>query len=521
MGEGGFGSPAFFLLLAISLVSVLFLATLSKARSGRRRLPPGPLSLPVIGHLHLLRPPVHQTLYRLATRHGPIFTLRLGSALCVIASSPDLARELFKTHDTAISNRPQTAAARHFAYDAAGFAFAPYGPYWRFVKRLCMSELLGPRTVDLLRPVRRVELLDLLRAVLDKSARREPVDMSSEIIKMTNNEVTRMAASTTSSGAGGETKEARELVKQVAELVGAFNIADYIGFCKNLDLQGLGKRVREVHRRFDALMERIIRGKEEKRRRRKEMGCGGEDEVKDLLDILLDVAEDDGAEMKLSRENIKGFILDIFTAGSDSSAATIEWGLAELINHPEALEKVREEIDRVVGKDRLVGETDLPKLPYLQAAMKETMRLHPAAPVAHRQTTKDIHVGGYDIPADTVLMVNLWAIGRDPSYWEDPLEFRPERFMSDAAAVDVRGQHFQLLPFGSGRRGCPGMVLAMQVVSVTVAAMVQSFEWEVVGGEAVGEGRVDMEEKEGLVAARQHPLVLVPVARLDPFPALA
>ncbi|XP_029118138.2 cytochrome P450 93G1-like [Elaeis guineensis] len=309
MEQGGFTSPAFFLLLAISFASVLFLATLSKAWSDRRRLPPGPRALPIIGHLHLLRSPVHQTLYRLATLHGPLFSLRLGSTLCVIASSLDLARELFKSHDTAISNRPQTAAARHFAYDASGFAFAPYGPYWRFVKRLCMSELLGPRTVDLLRPVRRVELLDLLRAVFDKSARREPIDMSSEIIKMTNNEVTMMAASTTSSGAGGETEEARELVKQVAELVGAFNIADYIGFCKNLDLQGLEKRVREVHRRFDALMERIIRGKEEKRRKRKEMGCGREDEVKDLLDILLDVAENDDAEMKLTRENIKGFIL--------------------------------------------------------------------------------------------------------------------------------------------------------------------------------------------------------------------
>ncbi|KAG1327269.1 putative Cytochrome P450 93A3 [Cocos nucifera] len=149
--------------------------------------------------------------------------------------------------------------------------------------------------------------------------------------------------------------------------------------------------------------------------------------------------------------------------------------------------------------------------------MKETMRLHPAAPIAHRQTTKDIHVGGNDIPANTVLMVNLWAIGRDPTYWEYPLEFRPERFMSDVAAIDVRGQHFQLLPFGSGRRGCPGMVLALQVVSVTVAAMVQGFEWEVVEG---GDGRVGMEEKEGMVAAREHPLVLVPVARLDPFPAM-
>ncbi|KAG1327270.1 cytochrome P450 93G1-like [Cocos nucifera] len=169
---------------------------------------------------------------------------------------------------------------------------------------------------------------------------------------------------------------------------------------------------------------------------------------------------------------------DIFTAGSNSSSATIECGLAELINHPEAMEKVREEIDRVVGKDRAVEETDLANLPYLQAVLKETMRLHPAAPVC-----------------------STGRRGSWRTWW---------RSMSG-------GQHFQLLPFGSGRRGCPGMVQAMQVVSVTVAAVVQGFEGEVVGGE----GRVDMEEKEGMVASRQRPLVLVPVARFDAFPALA
>lgn len=385
-----------------------------------------------------------------------------------------------------------------------------------------MSELLGSRTIDQLAPVRRAELLALMQTMVAKSRSGNAVDLSSELIKMTNNEITRMAASTTSSN----TEEARELVKQVAELIGAFNLADYIGLCRYLDLQGLNKRIENVHQRFDALMERIIDGKEEVRRRRKEEMGGGDDGVKDLLDILLDASEDENAEMKLSRENIKGFVLDIFTAGSDSTAATIEWALAELINHPIILQKAREEIDQLVGSKRLVEERDILNLPFLQAIVKETLRLHPAAPVSHRECIKDVRVNGYDISMNTSVMINLWSIGRDPNYWKDPLEFQPERFITfeDGAgvtmAVDLKGQHFQLLPFGSGRRGCPGILLALQVVHMGLASMIHCFEWKVNQGSDGRQTTVEMEDGVGLVSTRAHPLLCVPTTRLDPFPSL-
>ncbi|XP_020091094.1 cytochrome P450 93A2-like [Ananas comosus] len=524
------------LLLLLSLLFFFFKARASSKPKAHYRLPPSPMGLPVVGHLHLLRAPIHRALHRLTLRHGPLIHVRLGSTLCVAAATADLARDLLKTHDAAFSDRPQTIAARHFAYDSAAFAFAPYGPYYRFMRRLCMLELLGSRTVDQLRPIRHAEVAALLRTLLEKSKRREPVNLSWEVIRLTNNEVTRMAASTTSSAVGGEAEEARELVKQVAELIGAFNLEDYIGFCRGWDPQGLSKRMRDVHARFDGLLERIIKGKEEARRSKKKKNSnreGGEEDddgvVKDVLDILLDVAEDEKAEMKLSRENIKGFIMDIFTAGSDSSAASIEWALAEILNHPRVLQKLRQEIDQVVGNGRIVDETDLPNLPYLQAAVKETLRLHPPAPIIHRQATRDVTVEGYVIPAGTALFVNVWSVGRDPKYWEDPSEFRPERFVDDRAVVDMRGQHFQLIPFGSGRRGCPGMTLALQAVPVAVAALMQCFDWEVSGescGSNSGSGReekgtlVDMEEGIGLVSARAHPLILVPVPRLDPFPEI-
>ncbi|XP_078165764.1 cytochrome P450 93G1-like [Carex rostrata] len=491
-------------LLTIAFSTLSLIVFLLNQRLKSRHLPPSPPALPVIGHLHLLKPPIHRALDRLTTTYGPLLHLRFGSTLCIVASTADLARDFLKTHDAVFTNRPSTAASRQFAYDDFGFAFAPFGPYWRFMKRLCMSELLGSQTVTELRPVRNAELRSMLKSIMDKAQQNEAVNLSKEIIKLTNNEVTKMAAST---AIRSETAEARELVKQVAEIIGSFNLEDFIGICRGMDLQGLGKRMRDVHSRFDRLLEGIMRGKEEEKRQ------GKKRDMKDLIDILLEVAADDKAEIKLSRENIKGFIMDLFTAGTDSSAATIEWALAELINHPDALQKLRDELDSVVGKDRLVEETDLPNLPYLNAAMKEAMRLHPAATISHRQSIKEVTVNGYTIPADTSLFVNLWSVNRDPKYWVDPNEFKPERFLEGpTAGLDVRGLNFQLLPFGSGRRGCPGMTLAMQAVPVAVAALVQCFDWNV-------KGKVDMEEGIGLVSARARQLILPVVPRLQPFPA--
>lgn len=208
-------------------------------------------------------------------------------------------------------------------------------------------------------------------------------------------------------------------------------------------------------------------------------------------------------------------------AGTDTSALTTEWGVAELINNPRVMKKAREEIERVIGKERIVEEADICNLPYLQAIVKETLRIHPTGPLIVRSSSERCHVGGYNIEENTQLFVNVWAIGRDPRHWEEPEEFRPERFMEDEEGgkkqMDVRGQHFELIPFGSGRRMCPGTSLALQVVQVNLGVMIQCFDWIVEGGK----DKVDMEEKPGLTLARAHPLLCVLSPRLSPFPSLS
>ncbi|PSS15640.1 Cytochrome P450 93A3 like [Actinidia chinensis var. chinensis] len=503
------------------IASITFLRALLKSRT-RHHLPPSPLALPIIGHLHLLAPIPHQALHKLSNRLGPLIHISLGSVPCIVASSPEAAKEVLKTHEVYFSNRPLMAAVDYLTYGSQDFSFAPYGPYWKFMKKLCMSELLGGRTLDLLHPVRHDEMKRFVELLLRKAKAGEAVDVGGELVRVTNNTISRMIMSERCSENEDEAGEVRKLIQETAELTGKFNLSDFIWFCKNLDLQGFRKRLKGVRDRFDAMMERIISEHEDTRRKMKRESCDGGERVKDLLHILMDIAEDETSDMKLSKENIKAFILDIFAAGSDTSAITTEWALAELINHPNIMEKARKEIDTVVGSSRLVQESDIQNLPYLQAIVKETLRLHPTGPLIVRESTEDCTVMGYHVPAKTRLFVNVWAIGRDPNHWQDPLEFRPERFVSEDGSgknqLDVRGQHFHLLPFGSGRRGCPGTSLALQVVQTSLAAIVQCFDWKVSDGRNTN-GSVNMEEGLGLTLPRAHPLVCVPVARLSPFPS--
>ncbi|KAG6533850.1 hypothetical protein ZIOFF_007728 [Zingiber officinale] len=230
--------------------------------------------------------------------------------------------------------------------------------------------------------------------------------MGSELINLANNVISRMTTSHRCCGSDGEAMEMRTIVEEVAE---------------NWDLQGFDKRSKNIRQRYDVMMERIMKEKEAARKKK----SGG---IKDLLDILIDIAEDSSAEVRLSRENIKSFVMDIFVAGTDTSAVTSEWGLAELINHSDILRKAQDEIEAVVGEKRL---SDAANLPYLQAIIKETMRLHPSVPMIPRRSTRDTKIKGYDVPANTTVFVNLWAMGRDPEQWPEPLEFRPERFLEE------------------------------------------------------------------------------------------
>ncbi|XP_039158424.1 cytochrome P450 93A3-like [Eucalyptus grandis] len=379
------------------------------------------------------------------------FYLSFGSFPCVVASSSETAKEFVKTHETSFSNRPSTVAIRCLTYGAADFSFAPYGRYWKFMKKICMTELLGGRTLDHFLPVREEEMETFLKGTLRKSQANEAVDVGQELTALANNIISRTTISRRCSATSEEASEVRTLVDEVGGLSGKFNFQDYIWFCKNVDIQGLGKAFEEM-----------------------------------------------------------------FTTGTGISAGVIQWALAELINHPDILNKAREETDSTTGNKRLVKESDLPNLHFLQAIVKKTLRLHPSGPLFTRESTQHCKIGGYDIAASTRLIVNVWSIGRDPNYWENPMDFVPSRFIngSGRSQIDVRGRHYELLPFGSGRRSCPWTSLALRVIQTTLAGLIQCFDWKVANGK---ENSVDMTEAAGIALLMAQPLVCVPVARDIPF----
>ncbi|PIN23950.1 Cytochrome P450 CYP2 subfamily [Handroanthus impetiginosus] len=492
---------------ALFLLSGGFLLTVLARNRRRTSLPPGPLALPIIGHLHLLGPRLHQTFHDLSKRYGPLYRLRLGSISYVVVSSPEVARECLKTNELVFSSRDHTTAIDTVT-QGSSFAFSPYGPYWKFIKKLCTYELLGARNLNHFLPVRDFEVKSFLEILMKKGKSGEAFNVTEELLNLTNNMISHTMLSIRHSESEGDAAAARTVIRDVTQIFGELNASDILWFCKNFDLQGIRKRSEDIQRRYDALLEKIICDREELRR-----SSGGGGEARDFLDMLLDVMESGKSEVKFTREHLKALVLDFFNAGTDTTALTVEWAIAELVNNPNVLKQAQEEIDKVIGSDRLVQESDAPNLPYLQAVLKETFRLHPPIPMLNRKSVSDCVIDGYKIPAASILFVNNWSIGRNPKYWESPMLFRPERFLEkENCSIDIKGQHFELLPFGTGRRGCPGMLLAIQELISILGTLIQCFDWKLPDGSM----SVDMSERPGLTAPRAHDLFCRVVPRVDP-----
>ncbi|KAL5975991.1 hypothetical protein ACLOJK_020321 [Asimina triloba] len=495
-------------------------------------LPPSPIALPLIGHLYLLGPLAHQSLDALAKRYGPIIHLYLSSfGSTVVVSSPALAREFLKSFDLTFASRPSVVAQKYIGSgdDSLSFTFLPYGTQWKFLKKILMTELFSPRKIGKMARIRQEEIKRFLGGLLQKSRAGEIADLEDMLAVLTNSIICGMTMGVTGVSAADEY---RKVVQEHVELSSKLNTVHLLmGSLARLDLLGYGKRLTKANKRFLAMVDRILEEHEQRKKRLKQErkttkgvvvleedgeGAEEEEEEEDLVDILLKISDDEGAEIKLTRHNIRTCLLDISAGGIETSALTMQWALAEILNNPGIFRKVREEIESVVGTKRLVQESDAPNLPYVQAVVKETLRMHPAVPINLRSCRQDCTVGGFFIPKDTNIFINAWSIGRDPEYWDDPHLFRPERFLDSNAAVDFKGQHFQYLPFGSGRRMCPGMPLSLSVMPVTIAAMVQCFDWIQPNGD-INATKLNLEERAGLTSHMAKPLCCIPRARCVPF----
>ncbi|KAK6920984.1 Cytochrome P450 [Dillenia turbinata] len=457
-------------------------------------LPPGPKPWPIIGNLPHLGPVPHHSLAALAQKYGPLMHLRLGSVHVVVAASASVAAQFLKVHDANFSSRPPNSGAKHMAYNYQDLVFAPYGPRWRMLRKICNEE---------------TSILTRALANAGKST----VNLGQLLSVCTTNALGRVILGRRVFGdgtGGGDPKadEFRQMVVEQMVLAGLFNVGDFVPALDWLDFQGVASKMKKLHARFDSFLNEIVDDHKMKASDAKHM---------DLLSTLLAQKDNiDGEGGKLSDIEIKALLLDLFTAGTDTSSNTVEWAIAELIRHPKILAQVQQELDSVIGPNRLAAESDLPQLTYLQAVIKETFRLHPATPFIPRKAAEGCEINGYHMEKGATLLVNVWAIARDPKQWAEPLKFRPNRFLpgGEKPSVDVKGNDFEVIPFGAGRRICAGMNLGLRMVTLLTATLVHAFNWELPEGQHAE--KLNMEEAYGLTLQRAAPLMVHPKPRLAP-----
>ncbi|EOA22294.1 hypothetical protein CARUB_v10002893mg [Capsella rubella] len=475
-------------LLFFTFITIFLLRRLFSSSSRRDGLPPGPRGLPILGHMHLLRSSLPRSLQALAQTYGPLMTIRIGSLRVLVVSDSDTAKQILKTHDPDFASKFVFGPRQFNVYKGSEFFNAPYGPYWRFMKKLCMTKLFAGYQLDRFVDIREEETLTLLRSLVERSKNKEACNLGLEFTALTTKILSKMVMGKRCSQNSNLPIEIRKIVSDIMACATRFGFMELFGPLRDLDVFGNGKKLRSSIWRYDELVEKILKEYETEKSKDKEV------KDKDIVDILLDTYNDPKAELKLTMNQIKFFILELFMASLDTTSAALQWTMTELINNPDIFTKIRDEIRSALGTTyRLIKESDLQKLPYLQAAIKETLRLHPVGPLLRRESNTDMKINGYDVKSGTKIFINAYGIMRDPTTYKDPDKFIPERFLVveenierkmgyyQQYMLELKGQDVNYLAFGSGRRGCLGASHASLVLSLTIASLVQCFNWTVKG----------------------------------------
>ncbi|XP_057950926.1 cytochrome P450 736A117-like [Malania oleifera] len=502
----------FFPFLLIFLFKWLFFST----QAPKKNLPPSPSKLPIIGNLHQLGSLPHRTLRVMAHHHGPLMLLHLGKLPTLVVSSTDVAREITKAYDTIFANRPYSSIMNRLFYNK-DVLNAPYGPHWRQMRGIYMTQLLSSARVCSFRTIREEETTIMMKKIEEyshiafKGKELKPscsptktqcnracslVNLSHLFASLTSAVICRVAFGRKYRKGADQGRRSRELLGEMGALLGAFNVGNYIPWLGWMNyLNGLNKRVEKLFEEIDAFLNNIV----------DEHMASGSKEKMDFVDILLDIQKSstDGAHF-MDRDNLKAMILGILAAGTDTTSIALEWTMSELVRHPQVMKEVQKEIRAIVGSKPSVTEDDTAEMHYLRAVIKENLRLHPPVPIlVPRESTEDVKVNGYDILANTTVFFNAWAIGRDPKSWEEADKFMPERFLN--SSVDIQGHDFHMIPFGFGRRGCPGGRFAIAIMELVLANLLHLFDWELPG--KLSED-LDVTEAPGLTTQRKFPLIV-------------
>ncbi|XP_039167800.1 cytochrome P450 76A1 [Eucalyptus grandis] len=503
---------SFFVLISIVFVSTALFVSLRRKKSGSRVLPPGPSGWPIFGNIFSLGTMPHRTLAGLREKYGPVIWLRLGSIDTMVILSSRVAAEFFKNQDLNFVDRTVIDVLRCRDYHEGSVGVAPYGTYWRMMRRLLTTDMLVAKRLNETAPIRRKCVENMLAwigeaASSDKARVGEGIHLARFVFLMNFNLLGNLMLSRDLFDPDSKTgSEFFTAMTGFMELLGQGNVVDLFPWLRRLDPQGLRRKMdREMGKAISIASELVRERIEEKKKN------WGDNDRRDFLDVLLEF-EGNGKDepAKLSEKQINIFILEIFMAGTETTNSTIEWALTELLLNPDSKVKVEAELSRVVGSNRKFLETDIDQLPYLQAVVKETMRLHPPVPfLLPRRAIRDTIFMGYNVPKNTQVFVNAWAIGRDPDVWENPMAFKPDRFIG--SKLDYKGQHYEFIPFGAGRRMCAGLSLAHRMLHLALGSLLHEFDWEF--DCRIDPKTIDMRDRVGLATRKYVPLLVVPKRR--------
>ncbi|KAL8116187.1 hypothetical protein AgCh_022616 [Apium graveolens] len=513
--------PQVLVLCALTFFVTLSWKALNRyARSNKSdsALPEPAGAWPFIGHIHVLQTSklLHHLLGSMADKLGPVFSLKLGIHKTLVVSSWEVAKECFTVQDKVFATRPKFLAVEIMGYDHGMLGFLPYGRNWRDLRKLVMVEMLCNSRLDKLKHVPESEVNFFIKGLyelwISKGDRSMAVvELKERFGDLTMNIMVRMVAGKRYFGTGvhksEESQRFQKALGNFVHLVGSSLVSDTVPLFGWIDsLTGYKGKMKRTAKEMDQIIESWMK----EHRQKRELSSIDELE-QDFMHTMLSVMKSDPSS-QITDTAIKGTCLSLLLGGYNRGMVTLTWAVSLLLNNRHVLKKVQDELERHVGNNRQVNESDVKNLIYLQAIVKETLRLYPAAPInTPHEAMEDCSVAGFHIPAGTRLIVNLLKLQRDPSIWSDPLEFKPERFLEKHVDVDMYGKHFELIPFGSGRRVCPGITLALQVLHLTLAQLLHGFELGTVSNEPI-----EMTESAGLTNLKATPLEVTFRPRLPP-----
>ncbi|MBA0836883.1 hypothetical protein Goarm_009073 [Gossypium armourianum] len=492
---------AMLLVLVFLLLPPFFIFILLKHsnNSNSNRLPPGPPELPFIGNLHMLlfdSSVPHIFLWKLSRKYGPLMYLRFGFKSTLVVSSAKLAEKVMKTQDLNFCSTPQQRGTHKLSYNGLDLAFSPYNDYWREIRKLYVVHLFN--RVQQYRPIWEDEVGLLIGKIFKLSVDSKPVNLSEVMMCFSSTIICRVGFDKRYDEGRIERSRYLGLLKESRAMLSSFSFFDYFSFASWVDrFTGLLCRLEKTFKQLDSFYQELIDEHLDPNRLKPE--------EEDIIDELLQLREDRDFPFNLNIDHIKAILMNVFVAGTEATAATVIWVMSFLMKYPKCLNKTQVEVRDLIGKKGFVNEDDVQGLTYLKAVIKETFILQPTAPLlVPRETLGKCNIGGYNVPAKTLVFVNAWAIGKNLETWENPEVFSPERFIG--CSIDYKGLHYELVPFGVGRRICSGMRMGVATVELALANLLYNFDWEM----AIGMNKEDL-DFEAIPSITAHKKMLLPL----------